>query len=182
MRKLAATILALLSCCAVATAQVKPQADNSKMEIALPSESWTLVFDAPGFKVSTNGLQPDGRAYLMAENKSTGVTLSAYLERVSGGATVDGCKENQKQRSEQKVPYKRENLTIRESGGMTVLEFTIAEFNGAPVQQRNLFACMAKDDVYVDIHLSKVLFKASHEELFNAVLNSAHFVDKSSAN
>jgi hypothetical protein len=65
---------------------------------------------------------------------------------------------------------------------MTILEYTIAEFKGVPVQQRNLFACLAKDDVYVDIHLSKMLFKASEEELFTTDLDSAHFVDKTSSN
>lgn len=36
--------------------------------------------------------------------------------------------------------------------------------------------------MYVDIHVSKLLFKAPQEELLNAVLNSAHFVDKTSSN
>ncbi len=64
---------------------------------------------------------------------------------------------------------------------MTILEYPIAEFKGVPVPQRNLFAGMAKDDVYVDIHLSKVLFKASQEKLLSTVLDSAHFVDKTSS-
>jgi tetratricopeptide (TPR) repeat protein len=64
---------------------------------------------------------------------------------------------------------------------MEIVEFTIPEFHGAPVQQRNPFACLPKDDVYADIHLSKVLFKPQQEELFNSVLNSAHFVDKSTS-
>ena len=61
---------------------------------------------------------------------------------------------------------------------MEIVEYTIPELNGVPVQLRNLFACMPKDDVYVDIHLSKVLFKSQDEQLFTAVLNSAHFVSK----
>jgi hypothetical protein len=178
MRKALIGALGLLCWSALATSQVKPREDDPKIVVGFPDENWTLVFDAPGLKVSINGVQPDGRVYLAGDNKSTGVTLSLYLEKASNKATAAGCAQNQKQRLEQKVSYKRENIETRESSGMAIAEYTIAEFNGIPLQQRNLFACLAKDDVYVDLHLSKVLFKPPQEELFNAVLNSVHFVDK----
>ena len=147
-----------------------------KVGITLASEPWILVFDAKDFDVKSNELQPDGRAYLLAENQKTNVTLSVYLERVSGAATEMDCDESQKQRLDEKVEYKREMVATKKSAGMTIVEFTIAEFQGVPVQQRNLFACLPKDDVYADIHLSKVTFKPQDEKLFSDVLGSAHFV------
>ena len=166
---------------ALASAQAKKQENNLKIVTGLPNEGWTLVFDAPGYKIDASGLQPDGRDYFLATNPSTNVTISVYLEKVSGKATEDGCKDNREQRLSPDLGYK-ENIDKRESTGMTILEYTIAEFKGVPLQQRNLFACMAKDDVYVDIHLSKALFKASQEKLFSTVLDSAHFVNKTSSN
>jgi hypothetical protein len=68
-------------------------------------------------------------------------------------------------------------VATKKAAGMTIVEYTIPEF--VPVQQRNLFACLPKDDVYVDIHLSKVSFKTQDEKLFSDVLDSAHFVQKS---
>jgi hypothetical protein len=167
---------------ALGAAQVKQQADRPRIVMWLPNKGWTLVFDAPGYKIGVDGLQPDGRNYFLAANKSTEVTISVYLEKVLGKATADGCKHNREQRPAQNSGYKKESIEKRESSGMTILEYTIAEFKGVPVQQRNLFACLAKDDVYVDIHLSKMLFKASEEELFTTDLDSAHFVDKTSSN
>jgi hypothetical protein len=69
-------------------------------------------------------------------------------------------------------------VVSKKSSGMTILEFTIPEFQGVPVQQRNLFSCIPRDDVYVDIHLSKVAFKAQDEKLFDDVLGAARFVPK----
>jgi hypothetical protein len=177
MKKLLAALPAFVLSGAMAFAQVPQDAQNQFL-IGLPGESWVLVFDATGFKIDRNGLQPDGRAYLLAG--SPDVTLSVYLEKVPGQATTDGCKQSQKNRLAQNAGYKRENIETREANEMVIVEYTIPEFKGAPVQQRNLFACLAKGDSYVDIHLSKTLFKPEQEELLNEVLNSAHFVDKAS--
>jgi hypothetical protein len=149
-----------------------------KVGITLASEPWILAFDAKDFAVKNNELQPDGRAYLLAENQKTNVTLSVTLEKVSGAAVETDCDETQKQRLDEKVEYKREMVVTKKSAGMTIVEYTIPEFQGVPVQQRNLFACLPKDDVYADIHLSKVAFKPQDEKLLTDVLNSAHFVQK----
>ena len=77
--------------------------------------------------------------------------------------------------------YGREKIETKESAGMAIVEYTVPEFNGAPVQQRNLFACLPKDDVFVDIHLSRIQFKPQDQELFDAVLKSAHFDDKTTS-
>ena len=180
MRK-SCVLLALLALGTPRSGQAQPQQTaTGAIGVGLPGETWTLVFDTPGYKVNSNSLQPDGRAYLLAENQSTGVTLSVTLEKVSGQATSEDCKKTQNERLVQKADYRREEVETRESAGMEILEYTIPEFGSAPVHQRNLFACMAKDDVYVDIHLSKTLFKPEQEQLLGAVLASAHFAENSS--
>jgi Tetratricopeptide repeat len=182
MRKALIAGCSLLFCGAFAATQVSAQVTSPKIGIGFPGEPWMLVFDAAGFEAKSNGLQPDGRAYLEAENQSTQITLSVFLEKVPGKATDDGCKENQEARLTQNVAYKREDVQTKDAGGMAIVEFTVPDVNGIPIQQRNLFACLPKDDVYVDIHLSKPLFKPPQEESLNAVLNSAHFVDKTTSN
>lgn len=178
MTKLAIAVLATLICGISTAAQPSPRAANSKLALGLPGEPWELVFDAPGFKVTINGLQPDGRAYLQAQNASTQVVLSAFLERVPGKATEQECTANQSRRLAQKVEYNRENIATKTVDGMAIAEYTIPQFRGVPVRQRNLFACLPKDDVYVDIHISKTSFEPAQEDLLNAVLNSAHFVPR----
>lgn len=176
MRKLPAAVLSVLVCSGVTTAQAPSTTPRSTVSVELPGEPWTLVFDASGFKVNVNGLQKDGRAYLEADNESMGTVLSVFLERTSSKATEDDCKASEQKRLAQDVDYKREKIETRTQGGMAIVEYTIPQFQGVPVQQRNLFACLPKDDVYVDIHISKSLFKVGEEHLLSTVLNSAHFV------
>lgn len=176
--KLSISLLVLLIYGISTAAQQPSTAPDSKIAVTLPGEPWELVFDAPGFKTATNGIQPDGRAYLEAQNDSTQVILSVFLERIHGKATDEECAANQSRRLAQKVEYKREGIVTKTEAGMAIVEYTIPEFRGVPVQQKNVFACIAKDDVYADIHLSKTRFKASDQELFSAILNSARFVPK----
>jgi hypothetical protein len=177
MRRQRAVGLLLLSIgfCTAISAQ---KGGAPKLEIAMANEPWTLAFEVNDFSIKENRLEPDGRVYLLAENEKTMVTMSVYLERVPGAATASDCQTTQKARLDEKVDYKREKIETRQSAGMEIVEYTIPEFSGAPIQQRNLFACLPKDDVFVDIHLSKALFKADDERLFTAILNSAHFVPK----
>jgi hypothetical protein len=175
MRRLrtVALLLAFLGCSIPAPAQEK---SAPKLSVAIANEPWILAFDVKDFSIKTNGLQSDGRVYLLAENEKTMVTLSVYLERVQGTATASDCQNTQKARIGQKVEYTREKIETRQSAGMEIVEYTIPELSGLPIQQRNLFACLPKDDVYVDIHLSKPLFRPQDEQLFTAILNSVHLV------
>jgi len=136
------------------------------------------ALSAKDFKIEMNGLQPDGRMYLVATNKKTNVEQSVFLEKVKGEATLADCQNTQKERAEQKADYKRENIETRESNGMVILEYTIPEVSGVPIQQRNLFACIPKGDIYVDIHFSKILYKPEDEKLLSDLLNSAQFISK----
>jgi hypothetical protein len=173
---LAAATLAIV--CLTIAAGAQKQSGDSKLGVTLPSAPWTLVFDVKDFAVKVNEIQPDGRAYIDANNDKTHVTLSVFLEDAGSPATADGCAENQKKRMEQKSPFKRDNIETKITNGMNIVEYTIPEFQGAPVQQRNIFACIPKDNIYVDVHLSKILFKPQDQTLFDEVLAAMHFVPK----
>jgi tetratricopeptide (TPR) repeat protein len=58
------------------------------------------------------------------------------------------------------------------------VEYTIAKIKGVQLNQRNVFACLPKEDVYADLHLSKVSFQLADEGLLMAYLESARVVDK----
>jgi hypothetical protein len=58
--------------CFVVTAAttIAAPAQNSKslqsLSVSMPGNSWSLVVDAPGFAVESQGRKPDGREYLLA--------------------------------------------------------------------------------------------------------------------
>jgi tetratricopeptide (TPR) repeat protein len=60
---------------------------------------------------------------------------------------------------------------------MAVLEYMIPEANGALVEQKSVFGCIFKDDVYADIHISETAFKEVDQPLLMEILASSSFAN-----
>src|SRR5260370_30733123 len=160
---------------AVAVGAVAQSAGPNRLTVWLPGKPWVMEMNAPGFRSRENEMQKDGRRYFVAENAETNVILSVYLEEGKGPATAEGCKRGLRGRATSNLPFKRSGITFRESGAAQILEYSILEVDGVPQNQRNLFACLTKDNVFADVHLSKVFFKAWDQPLFDAILQSVRF-------
>jgi tetratricopeptide (TPR) repeat protein len=70
------------------------------------------------------------------------------------------------------------DVVYTQKDGMDVLEYLLPDAKGAAVQQHNVFACLIKDNVFVDIHLSKAAYTSADEPAFDELLASFRFVDK----
>lgn len=150
---------------------------QSLMRISLPDKSWSLQIDAPAFEVQQNATRPDGRRSIMATNKTNGMVVSATLERVNGEAKLAGCRKVNEGRVTSFRALNLKNVQHGQIEEFITLEYIIPEVSGKPVNQKNLWACTVKEDVFTDIHISKVSFASEDRALLLAVLASVHFVD-----
>jgi tetratricopeptide (TPR) repeat protein len=173
--------------CFVVTAAttIAAPAQNSKslqsLSVSMPGNSWSLVVDAPGFAVESQGRKPDGREYLLANNAEKNVVLSITLERSPKGADPKTCPDYLHSRAQSLASFGPTNIKYSEIAHMPVLEYFIPQTKGMPVKQQSFVACTAKDDVYIDIHLSKVQFQASERPVFVEILNAVHFSEEPSS-
>jgi tetratricopeptide (TPR) repeat protein len=170
--------IALLST-AAAHAQDGPV--SAKFDVWLPGKLWALELDGTGFTPRSNEIQPDGRRYFLAENTKTRAVVSVYLEALKSAVQPGECKrslEEKMKRNSSLASGALRGVVYRESGEMQILDFTLPELDGVPTSQKNIFGCLIRDGVFVDIHISKVFFKAADEALFAALLQSFHFVPR----
>jgi hypothetical protein len=162
-----------------ATAQnTKPQ---QSLSISMPGKSWSLVVDAPGFAVESQGRKPDGREYLLANNAKSKVVISITLEESPKGADPSTCPGYLHGRAQSLASFGPTNIKYTEIAHMPVLEYFVPQAQGMPVKQQSFVACTAKDDVFIDIHLSKVQFEASERPVFVEILNAVHFSNQSAS-
>ena len=148
---------------------------KSDFVASLPGETWSVTADLKGFTIDSNGLQPDGRYYLMSHGDS-GFAFSMYLEKVPGAADGTGCHDSLSDRANRAIAIAKD-IQSSEAGPMELLEYTIMGFKGAMVHQQNLFGCMSREDVYIDVHVSKMPFKSDDEPRMLALLHSVRFVE-----
>jgi len=171
-------LAALLAFVAPANTLAQDAAAAAKFSVWLPSKSWALELPASGFVAKANEMQADGRRYFRAENERTRLVISVFLELMKAPAQPSECKRS----LEDKVKHDSslslnglKGVAYGEADGMETVEFSMAEVNGVPVNQKNILACLIKDDVFVDVHISKVFFKAADKPDFDALLQSIRF-------
>lgn len=150
---------------------------DERIRTALPGRDWSLEVEATGFAVKENHTLPDGRQYLLAENATTGVELSVFLESARRGTDGIDCPVHlhQNLQSLSKAGMKPESVKASEINSMSVMEYFIPEFEGKQVQQKNLIACTTNGNVYVDVHISKAGFQDSDEPMLVDTLKSIQF-------
>jgi len=139
--------------------------------LSLPNKDWGIFLQLPGFTVKAVETKPNGSRYLLAQNDATGVSVSLTLEAVAPGTHAASCAESLQQRAKN-PQFKVKDIGFSKSGDADVMEYTIPQFQGVPVNQRNLFACEFYDNTYIDLHLSKVKYNAADEALLNGVVSS----------
>lgn len=164
---------------ALVTAGARQEQRQETLTVSFPGKPWGVAIDAPGFVVQTEERKPDGREYLLAHDEKTGIVLSVTLEKSAKGADAKTCPDYLQKRLQGLSQLGLTDVKTSEVHSMAVIEYLIPQAGGVPVQQKNLVACAAKDDVYVDIHLSKVKFQPSDESLFTDVLTATQLVDLS---
>ena len=140
--------------------------------VAWPEKGLGLSIDLTGFKKDIDQVKPDGRRYLMASHPTTGLHASVTLEKVPTQASAKGCMEQLQ--LIQKGPFvtRGQDINLNAGGEIPTLEYTVHEFQGVRLDQKNVYACMAQDNVYADIHLSKVQYTSADAPLFQSILKT----------
>ena len=144
---------------------------STPISVSLPELSWALEIAAPGFIIEDNEIAPNGDgARIQAKNKETGLILSAFLERAPQTGDSIQCRDYYWGKAMQN-PLKKEQITLYETGGMAVVEYMIPEYQGIPAKQINLNAYLAKDEYWIDVHISKTGHETGDKDPLKPILN-----------
>ncbi len=177
LRRAAARLLAASLLFLAAALAEEPKSTPDTVKLSLPDKTWSLVLDLPGFAVEKNEIQADGRRYMTGSNAETGVAISTYLEKTKAHVDLETCKATLEARAKAATPSKKMGLSIYDLNGMKVLEYLVPEVGGRRIREKNFFICIPKEDVFVDMHLSKSAWQFGQEKLFGIILANLRFED-----
>jgi len=152
---------------------------SGTVELAVRGASWALALDLPGFKLEPIETRPDGRAVrITGENSDTGVVISVYVEPAEAGKTA-AVYRDEVWRNVQREPttIKRDDKRSQR-GAIAILEYRIPDYQGVPLNQKQINAVLVHGDMWVDLHLSKVRFVPADDALFDKIIASMRIVDK----
>lgn len=136
---------------------------------------WMMTISGEGFKITQQKLSPDGtRGYFLMEDEKTSVTASVFIEPAVKCKTSKECRDMVLNAGNPGWigPI---NKVSSEMGNVSYFEFLIPYFQGQPIKQQNMYAEFVESDYWVDLHISKVLYKKENHVLFENMVKSVKF-------
>jgi hypothetical protein len=152
--------------------------DEERIGFTVPAAPWTLTLPKGDLVVAQQQIKPDGRSgYFYMNDEKNKLNISFFIEPVKDCKDSKVCRDmvwklgNPSWEKPQKVVQS-------EIGDVSYFEFFMASFRGMPVKQQNMYAEFVKDGFWVDMHISKVLYKPEEHELFERVIKAVKFEPK----
>lgn len=160
----------------LSVASFAQQSDSGKTRISIPGVKGVLEVNAGPTRVKTSVESDRKLARLDAMPRTDRLQVTAFLWQVGFSATADSCKDELWRSTMNQVQEKRENLQQNSTGQIARVEYMIPEYNGAPVQQKNVHEYLGSRDLCAEVRVSKILFRPEDQKLFDDVLNSARLL------
>jgi hypothetical protein len=120
-------VLAILWFITLACVIAEPKPSTG--QLSLPDKDWGVGLNLPGFKVKTIETKPDGRRYMAAQNETTYVVVSLFLEQHKTGARTRSCRESLEKKAKN-PPLKVQDVCYSRSGDLDVMRDFVPEFKG----------------------------------------------------
>ncbi len=140
--------------------------------VSWPEKGLGLSIDLAGFKKDIDQVKEDGRRYLTASHPKTGLNVAVTLEKVPTQVSAQGCREQLQLIRDGPLVAHGQDITLNAGGEIPTLEYTLRKFRGVRLDQKYVYACVAHDNVYADIQLSKMQYTAADAPLFQSILKS----------
>ena len=175
MKKLATRIAALLLFYSVATAAT---IQEKRLEFTLAQAPWTLTLPADNFKLAEKKMRDDGLgAYFYLTDDKQDINLSMFIEPVKDCRDSKSCRDMIWKLGNSEW-VNAQNVVQSQIGDVSTLELMVPRFQGMDIRQQNVYAEFVVDGFWVDMHLSKVLYKPEDHQLFERIIKAVKFEPK----
>jgi hypothetical protein len=170
--------LSLVLCQALATA--KPSGEK-RISLTAPAAPWTFTLPGDNLAVEGREVKPDGRSgYFVLHDKKDKLTVSLFIEPAGQCRDSESCRDMVWELGNP-AWENPQNVVQSEIGGVSFFEFLMPSFRGDAIRQQNMYAEFVVDGFWVDLHVSKVLYKPEEHEMFERLVKGAKFEPKKEA-
>ena len=152
--------------------------EEKQMSLTVPGAPWHFILDGEDFELSRQTIKPDGEnGYFLMKPLKSGINVSLFIERVKKCDTSKSCRD-MVWKSGNPSWENPKNVKLGEIDGISFFEFLIPKIQGQKIDQHNIYAQFVKDGYWIDLHISKVLYKKGENNLLKNIVTSAKFETK----
>ncbi|HSB08217.1 MAG TPA: tetratricopeptide repeat protein [Blastocatellia bacterium] len=151
-------------------------------KLGVPDANWMLQIQTDGFVLQQTQIEDDGfGTMMMASNPKTLMVMSVYLERAPHKGDSHEARRYYWGKTDKNTP-KKDDIKLSDFADLPIVEYMVKSFQGSRVNQKSVNAYLAKGDVWIDVHLSKVDFSPADQELFDSILRSIRIDESGGTN
>jgi hypothetical protein len=173
MNKYLATIFVAI--CLSLSALGQPEVTDS-IRLTAVGAPWWVVIDGPDLGVETVRTKADGSYFLFYPTKEE-LNLSLYIEPAVKCKTGVECRDFVLNAGNP-AWGEFEKLNKDNFGKFSYFEFYRPQVMGQPLQMQDMYAQYVDSGYWMDVHISKVHFKAEDKARFEGLLSSIRFMPK----
>ena len=139
---------------------------------------WIVSLDSKDLEVRDQTVERDRKSgYFLMYNEKASLTISLFIEPVGKCKTSDECRDFVLATGNPAWgPV--QDLNKSRMGDFSYFEFFSPSVQGQPVQMLNMYAEYVADGYWIDLHISKPLYKKTDHVLFENVVKSVRFTSK----
>lgn len=139
---------------------------------------WIISIEGKNLDIRNIRLKPGGKsAYFLMSEESEKLNVSIYIEPAEKCKTSEECRDFVLS-SGNPMWGKFQNLSKSSIGEFSYFEFFRPEVEGMPVKMQDMYAQYVANGYWVDLHISKVLYKKEDKKLFEDLVKSVKFIPK----
>jgi len=152
--------------------------DDKRVEFTVPAAPWVFTLDGKNYTVEQQQIKSDGKdGYFLLSNDKDGVTASLFIEPVVKCKTSEECRDMVYRIGNPKWG-ELQNVVQSKIGEVSYFEFFRPTIQGQPIKMLDMYAEFVQDGFWIDLHISKVLYKKEDHALFENLVKSAKFENK----
>ena len=164
----------LLFAATFADAQVIPD----EIGMTTPGAPWTITIEGRKLDLRDVKVKADERsAYFLMEDQTDGLNVSFYIEPVDKCKTSDECRDYVLGLGNP-AWGKYQDLAKGKIAGFSYFEFFRPEVQGRALKLLDMYAQFVEKGYWIDLHISKVLYKKEEHDLFENLIKGIRFVPK----
>ncbi len=157
---------------------VSAASDEKRIGFTAPGTPWTLTMPADDFQIAEHQIRTDGKgAYFHLVDEKQNINLSMFIEPVKDCQTSKACRDMIWKIGNPTWEHPQ-NVAQSEIGDVSILELLVPKFRGEKINQQNMYAEFVVDGFWVDLHISKVLYKPEERPMFERIVKSIKFEPK----
>lgn len=152
--------------------------DEKRVSFTIKAAPWNLTLPQDNLVVETVKYKPDGEAgYFMMRDEKREMNISFFIEPALKCKDSKSCRDMVWKLGNPSW-VNPQNIVQAEIEGASYFEFLIPVYQDMPVKQQNMYIQFVEEGFWVDLHLSKALYKPEEHKLFEQIVKSVKFEPK----